>query len=39
VLAYGVKLRLTEKWAAMDEAAGLRIAAELANGALAGSGL
>lgn len=39
VLAYGLKLRLAEKWAAMDEAQGLRSAAELAEGALAGSGL
>jgi Protein of unknown function (DUF2764) len=39
VLAYGLKLRLAEKWAAMDEAAGLGIAAELVDGALAASGL
>jgi hypothetical protein len=37
VLAYGLKLRLAEKWAATDEAAGLRIAAGLADAALAGS--
>jgi len=37
VLAYGLKLRLAEKWAATDEAAGLSIAAELAGSALAGS--
>jgi hypothetical protein len=37
VLAYGIKLRLAEKWAAMDEAAGLRVAADIAEAALAGS--
>lgn len=36
VLAYALKLRLAEKWAAMDEAAGLRIAAGLADRALEG---
>lgn len=36
VLAYALKLRLAEKWAAMDEAEGLRIAAGLADRALAG---
>jgi hypothetical protein len=36
VLAYGAKLRLAEKWAAMDEAEGLRIAAAVADAALAG---
>ena len=36
VLAYGVKLRLAEKWAAMDEAEGLSIAAGLAQSALMG---
>lgn len=38
VLAYGLKLRLAEKWAAMDQAEGLRIAAGLADAALAGAG-
>ena len=37
VLAYGIKLRLAEKWAAMDEAEGLRVAAGIAEAALAGS--
>jgi hypothetical protein len=37
VLAYGLKLRLAEKWAAMDETEGLRIAAGIADAALAGS--
>ena len=37
VLAYGLKLRLAEKWAAMDETEGLRIAAGIAEAALAGS--
>ena len=37
VLAYGLKLRLAEKWAAMDEAEGLRVAAAVADAALAGS--
>jgi hypothetical protein len=37
VLAYGLKLRLAEKWAAMDEAEGLRVAADVADAALAGS--
>jgi len=36
VLAYALKLRLAEKWAAMDEAEGLRIAAGLADRALQG---
>jgi hypothetical protein len=36
VLAYGLKLRLAEKWAAMDEAEGLRIAAGIAAAALTG---
>jgi hypothetical protein len=36
VLAYGLKLRLAEKWAAMDGAAGLRVAAGIAEAALAG---
>jgi hypothetical protein len=38
VLAYGAKLRLAEKWAATDQAAGLRVAAGLADAALAGAG-
>jgi hypothetical protein len=38
VLAYGLKLRLAEKWAAMDDAEGLRIAAAVAAEALAGAG-
>ena len=37
VLAYGLKLRLAEKWAAMDEAEGLRVAAGIAEASLAGS--
>jgi hypothetical protein len=37
VLAYGLKLRLAEKWAAMDEAEGLRVAAAVVDAALAGS--
>jgi hypothetical protein len=37
VLAYGLKLRLAEKWAAMDEDEGLRVAAEVVDAALAGS--
>jgi hypothetical protein len=37
VLAYGLKLRLAEKWAAMDETEGLRIAAGIAEAALSGS--
>lgn len=37
VLAYGLKLRLAEKWTAMDEAEGLEIATDLAGRALAGS--
>jgi hypothetical protein len=37
VLAYGLKLRLAEKWAAMDEAEGLRVAAAVADAALVGS--
>ena len=37
VLAYGLKLRLAEKWAAMDEPEGLRVAADIAEAALAGS--
>jgi hypothetical protein len=37
VLAYGLKLRLAEKWAAMDEAEGLSLAADIAEAALAGS--
>jgi hypothetical protein len=37
VLAFGLKLRLAEKWAAMDEDEGLRAAAALADAALAGS--
>ncbi len=37
VLAYGLKLRLAEKWAAMDETEGLRIAAAIAEAALTGS--
>jgi hypothetical protein len=37
VLAYGLKLRLAEKWAAMDETEGLRIAAGLAEATLTGS--
>jgi hypothetical protein len=36
VLAYGLKLRLAEKWAAMDQAEGLRMAAGLADRALEG---
>ncbi len=36
VLAYALKLRLAEKWAAMDGAEGLRIAAGLAARALEG---
>jgi Protein of unknown function (DUF2764) len=36
VLAYGLKLRLAEKWSAMDEAEGLRIAAGIAEAALTG---
>jgi hypothetical protein len=36
VLAYALKLRLSEKWAAMDEAEGLRIAAGLAGRSLEG---
>jgi hypothetical protein len=39
VLAYGFKLRLAEKWAALDQAEGLRTAAGLAEAALAGSTL
>lgn len=37
VLAYGLKLRLAEKWAAMDEAEGLQVAAGVVDAALAGS--
>ncbi len=37
VLAYGLKLRLAEKWAAMDEAEGLRVAAGISEAVLAGS--
>ena len=37
VLAYGLKLRLAEKWAAMDAAEGLRVAAAVAAQALAGA--
>ncbi len=37
VLAYGLKLRLAEKWAAMDEAEGLRVAAAVVDGAFAGA--
>jgi hypothetical protein len=37
VLAYGLKLRLAEKWTAMDEAEGLRVAAGISEAALAGS--
>lgn len=37
VLAYGLKLRLAEKWAAMDAAEGLRVAAGISEAALAGS--
>lgn len=36
VLAYALKLRLAEKWAATDEAAGLGIAADLAGRSLEG---
>ena len=36
MLAYGLKLRLAEKWAAMDEAEGLRVAAAVADAALVG---
>ena len=40
VLAYGVKLRLAEKWTGqIDAAEGLRVAARLADEALAGSAL
>ena len=40
VLAYGVKLRLAEKWTGqVDAAEGLRVAAGLADEALAGSAL
>ncbi len=39
VLAYGRKLRLAEKWAAMDEAEGLRVVAGLAESALTGVSL
>ena len=39
VLAYALKLRLAEKWAAMDGAEGLRIAAGLADRALEGATL
>ena len=39
VLAYALKLRLAEKWAAMDEAEGLRIAAGLADRTLEGATL
>ena len=38
VLAYGLQLRLAEKWAAMDEAEGLRIAAAVSAAALAARG-
>jgi hypothetical protein len=37
VLAYAVRLRLAEKWAAMDDAAGLQFVAALADAALAES--
>ena len=36
VLAYGLKLRLAEKWAAMDEAEGLRVAAGIVRGGARG---
>ena len=40
VLAYGVKLRLAEKWTGqIDAAEGMRVAARLADEALAGSAL
>jgi hypothetical protein len=39
VLAYALKLRLAEKWAAMDETEGLRIAAGLADRTLEGATL
>ena len=40
VLAYGVKLRLAEKWSGqVDVAEGLRLVAQLADAALAGSAL
>jgi hypothetical protein len=39
VLAYGLKLRLAEKWAAMDAAEGLGVAGSLATEALAGAAL
>ena len=37
VLAHGLKLRLAEKWAAVDEAEGLQVAAGVVDAALAGS--
>ena len=37
VFAYALKLRLVEKWTAMDEAEGLRIASDLAGRDLAGT--
>jgi hypothetical protein len=40
VLAYGLRVRLAEKWAAQADAAeGLRVAARVTEAALAGSGL